>query len=75
MNEELKQYQENSYYDIEDVAEQLIELSNLEQSEELKQELEDGLCLLQAMAQKECNKDCFRVLYNVLLVITGNEFL
>lgn len=73
--EELKQYKENSYYDIEDVAEQLIELSNLERSEELKQELEDGLCLLQVMAQKEYNKDCFRVLYNVLLVITGNEFL
>lgn len=34
--EELKQYRENSYYDIEDVAEQLIELSNLERSEELK---------------------------------------
>lgn len=73
--EELKQYKENSYYDIEDVAEQLIELSNLERSEELKQELEDGLDLLQTMAQKEYNKDCFRVLYNVLLVIAGNEFL
>lgn len=73
--EELKQYRENSYYDIEDVAEQLIELSNLERSEELKQELKNGLDLLQAMAQKEYNKDCFRVLYNVLLVITGNEFL
>lgn len=73
--EELKQYKENSYYGIEDVAEQLIELSNLERSEKLKQQLEDGLCLLQVMAQKEYNKDCFRVLYNVLLVITGNEFL
>lgn len=73
--EELKQYKENSCYNTEDIAEQLIELSNLERSEELKQELEDGLCLLQAMAQKEYNKDCFRVLYNVLLVITGNEFL
>ena len=55
--EELKQYRENSYYDIEDVAEQLIELSNLERSEELKQELKNGLDLLQAMAQKEYNKD------------------
>ena len=73
--EELKQYKENYYYSVEDIAEQLIELSNLERSEELKQELEDGLCLLQVMAQKEYNKDCFRVLYNVLLVITGNEFL
>lgn len=71
--EELKQYKENAYYSVEDIAEQLIELSNLEPSEELKQELEDGLDLLQAMAQNEYNKDCFRVLYNVLLVITGNE--
>ncbi len=44
--EELKQYRENSYYDIEDVVEQLIELSNLERSEELKQELKNGLDLL-----------------------------
>lgn len=73
--EELKQYKENSCYNTEDIAEQLIELSNLERSEELKQELEDGLDLLQTMAQKEYNKDCFRVLYNVLLVIAGNEFL
>lgn len=73
--EELKQYKENSCYNTEDVAEQLIELSNLERSEELKQELKNGLDLLQAMAQNEYNKDCFRVLYNVLLVITGNEFL
>lgn len=73
--EELKQYRENSYYDIEDVAENMLELSNLEPSEELKQELENGLDLLQAMAQNEYNKDCFRVLYNVLHVITGNEFL
>ena len=44
--EELKQYRENSYYDIEDVAEQLIELSNLGRSEELKQEIEkDGVTI------------------------------
>lgn len=28
--EELKQYRENSYYNIEDIAEQLIKLSNLD---------------------------------------------
>lgn len=71
--EELKQYIENSYFGIGDVAEQLIELSNLEPSEELKQELEDGLCFLQTAAQNKYNKNYFRVLYNVLLVITGYE--
>lgn len=71
--EELKQYKENSYYNIEDIAEQLIELSNLDMSEDLKEELETALYNLKAMAQNKYNNDCFRVLYNVLLVITGNE--
>lgn len=72
---ELKQYKENSYYHIEDIAEQLIELSNLDISEDLKKELRAGLEHLNEMAAKEYNKDCFRVLYNVLLVITGMEVL
>ncbi len=71
--EELKQYKENSYYNTEDIAEQLIELSNLDMSEDLKEELETALYNLKAMAQNKYNNDCFRVLYNVLLVITGNE--
>lgn len=71
--EELKRYPENCYYDISDIAEQLIELSNLELSEDLKKELRAGLEHLNEMAAKEYNKDCFRVLYNVLLVITGME--
>lgn len=70
---ELKQYKENSYYHIEDIAEQLIKLSNLDISEDLKKELRAGLEHLNEMAAKEYNKDCFRVLYNVLLVITGME--
>lgn len=70
---ELKQYKENSYYHIEDIAEQLIELSNLGMSEELKEELENALSYLQSAAQNPYNKDYYRVLYNVLLVITGNE--
>lgn len=72
---ELKQYKENSYYHIEDIAEQLIELSNLDISEDLKKELRAGLEYLNEMAANEYNKDCFRVLYNVLLVITGMEVL
>lgn len=71
--EELKQYRENSYYNIEDIAEQLIDLSNLDMSEDLKEELRAALDHLKAMAENEYNKDCFRVLYNVLLVITGME--
>lgn len=36
---DLKKYIENSSYCVEDIAEQLIKLSNLESSEELKREL------------------------------------
>lgn len=71
--EELKQYRENSYYNIEDIAEQLIKLSNLDMPEGLKEELETALYNLKAMAENKYNNDYFRVLYNVLLVITGKE--
>lgn len=71
--EELKQYRENSCYDTNDISESLIELSNLELSEKLKTELDDALFNLKAMAENPYNKDYYRVLYNVLLVITGNE--
>ena len=71
--EELKQYRENSYYDAEDISESLIELSNLGYTEELKKELKNALCWLESAAQNKYEKDYFRVLYNVLLVITNNE--
>lgn len=71
--EELKYYIENSYYDTHDVTEKLIELSNLDVSEELKTELDNALYWLKSAAQNEYNKNFFRVLYNVLLVITGME--
>lgn len=70
---DLKKYIENSSYCVEDIAEQLIKLSNLESSEELKRELEDGLHFLKTAAENKYNSNYFRVLYNVLLVITGNE--
>lgn len=73
--EELKQYKENYYYSVEDIAEQLIELSNLDMPEDLKEELKAALYYLKAVAENKYNNDYFRVLYNVLLVITGNEFL
>lgn len=71
--EELKQYRENSYYNIEDITEQLIKLSNLDMPEDLKEELKDALYYLKAVAKNKYNNDYFRVLYNVLLVITGLE--
>lgn len=71
--EELKQYRENSYYNIEDITEQLIKLSNLDMPEDLKEELKDALYCLKAVAKNKYNNDYFRVLYNVLLVITGLE--
>lgn len=71
--EELKQYKENAYYSVEDIAEQLIELSNLDIPEDLKEELKAALYYLKAVAENKYNNDYFRVLYNVLLVITGNE--
>ena len=71
--EELKRYSENCYYDISDITEQLIKLSNLELSEELKEELKNALYWIRSAAQNEYNNDYFRVLYNVLLVISGME--
>ena len=71
--EELKQYKENSYYDVNDIAEKIIQLSNLDMPEDLKEELENALRWLECTAQNKYNHDYFRVLYNVLLVITGME--
>lgn len=71
--EELKQYKENYYYSVEDIAEQLIELSNLDMPEDLKEELKAALYYLKAVAENKYNNDYFRVLYNVLLVITEME--
>lgn len=71
--DKLRQYIENSFYSVEDIAEKLVELSNLEPSEELKVELEDGLHFMKAAAENKYDSDYFRVLYNVLLVIAGME--
>ena len=62
--EDLKRYKETSYYDTYDTK---------DLSEDLMTELENAVYDLKAMAQNQYNKDCYRVLYNVLLVITGNE--
>jgi len=69
----LRKYRENSYYDNSDIAEKLIELSNLELTGDIKVELENAINYLSMVARNEYNDDQFRVLYNVLLVITGME--
>lgn len=69
----LRKYRENSYYDNSDIAEKLIELSNLELTGDIKVELENAINYLSMVARNEYNDDQFRVLYNVLLVITGLE--
>lgn len=68
--EELKTYNENSYYGIEDIVEQLMALTTLKQSEELKEELKNVVYYLKALAENKYNADHFRVFYNVLLAIT-----
>lgn len=60
----LRQYQENSYYDDSDIAEKLIELSNLELTNDIKVELENAINYLNMVARNEYNDDQFRVLYN-----------
>lgn len=74
MLECLKQYKEDKYYDTKDVSNCLNELSNLHLSEDLMIELDNAVFELKSMAQNQYNKDCYRVLYNVLLVIAGNEW-
>lgn len=71
--EKLKQYHNVSYYDCNDIAEKLIALSNLEENEELCEELLNALYQIKAIAQNPYNSDYYRVLYNVLLAITGLE--
>lgn len=76
--ENLKKYNEASYYDCNDIAEKLIELSNLrpnvEDPDTLHEEVEEALYQINAIAQNPYNKDFYRVLYNVLLAITGMDF-
>lgn len=77
MLEELKKFRENSYYNPEDIAEKMIQLSNLESNQEiegLQAELENALYQIKAIAQNEYNADYYRVFYNTLLVIAGMEY-
>ena len=67
--ENLKKYNEASY----DIAEKLIELANMEDDGKLGEELLNALYQVKATAQNPYNSDYWRVLYNVLLAITGLE--
>lgn len=72
--EKLKQFCEASSYDCNDVAEKLVEMSNLPDDGELGKELAEALYQIKAIAQNPYNSDYYRVFYNVLLVIAGFEF-
>lgn len=70
---QLKQFNRPWEYDCCDIAEKLVELSNLPDDRQLKNELTDALYHLKAVAENPYNSDYHRVLFNVLLVITGFE--
>lgn len=69
--EQLKQYREDMYYDCSDIAEKLISLAELEDDDGLREEILESLYHLRNVACNPYNKDHFRVLYNVLLIIAG----
>lgn len=70
----LKQINEASYYDCNDIAEKLLDLAGLDDSNgELGKALLDALHQIKAIAENPYNSDYYRVLYNVLLKIAGRE--
>ena len=76
--DELRKYNEAAGYDSGDIAVKLIELSNLrpnaEDPDALYKDVEEALYQINAIAQNPYNTDFYRVLYNVLLAITGLDF-
>lgn len=66
---QLRQFNRPWEYDCCDIAEKLVELSNLPDDGQLKNELTDALYYLKAVAENPYNSDYHRVLFNVLLVI------
>lgn len=70
----LKQFYELPHYDCYDIAEKLLELAGLDDSDgELGGDLLDALYQIRAIAGNPYNSDYYRVLYNVLLTIAGKE--
>ena len=72
LTEKLAQFQEN-IYDSNNIAEKLVALSGLEDNGPLGEKLLEALYQIRAMAANPYNKDYWRVLYNVLLVIVDAE--
>ena len=70
---QLRQFNRPWEYDCCDIAEKLVELSNLPDDGQLKNELTDALYYLKAVAENPYNSDYHRVLFNVLLVITDRK--
>lgn len=66
--EELKTYHDHYYYSPGEIAEALQTIA--EAPEEAREDLTNALYFLQAAAQNKYNHDYFRVLYNVLQIIT-----
>lgn len=64
--EELRKYNE-SYFDSNDITSALLTLSGA--PEEAREETENAIYYINAAAQNPYNKDYFRVLYNLLLMI------
>ena len=64
--EDLRKYNESSYYDGEDIAEKLMSISGIEDNG-IKDELTDAIYQVKVMADNPYNSDHWRILYNVLL--------
>lgn len=69
----LKNYIGSHIYDCSDIAEKLLQMSNLELDKEMWDYLVDAIYHLKSNAQNPYNADHHRVLYNVLLVICNFE--
>lgn len=72
--DDLRKYKENSYYNVEELAEKLLQLSNLQDDNGIiKSDIENALHYLKEMVQRKGTDDYIRTFYNVLLVIAGFE--
>lgn len=65
---ELRKYNVSSYYDGDDIAENLLNIAEIK-DENIREELAEAIYQLEAMAQNPYNSDCWRILYNVLLKV------
>ena len=66
--EDLRKYNESSYYNGKDITEKLMSISGIEDNG-IKDELTDAIYQVKAMAENPYNSDHWRILYNVLLKV------